>query len=99
MFSYVSGRGPCPRRPSAAPIRALVDEILRDMSRDFDGLYARVSRPSIPPERLLRAQLLQLFYSPQRAPADGAARLQHPVPVVRGPLDGRADLGADRVHR
>ena len=65
MFSYVSGRGPCPRRPSAAPIRALVDEILRDMSRDFDGLYARVSRPSIPPERLLRAQLLQLFYSPR----------------------------------
>jgi transposase len=40
-----------------------VDEILRDMSREFDGLYARVGRPSIPPERLLRAQLLQLCYS------------------------------------
>ena len=40
-----------------------MDEILRDMSREFDGLYARVGRPSIPPERLLRAQLLQLFYS------------------------------------
>ena len=40
-----------------------MDEILRGMSRDFDGLYARVGRPSIPPERLLRAQLLQLFYS------------------------------------
>lgn len=33
------------------------------MSRELDGLYARVGRPSIPPERLLRAQLLQLFYS------------------------------------
>ena len=44
-------------------IRALVDEVLRDMSREFDGLYARVGRPSIPPERLLRAQLLQIFYS------------------------------------
>src|SRR5688572_13884769 len=33
------------------------------MSREFDGLYARVGRPSIPPERLLRAQLLQIFYS------------------------------------
>ena len=33
------------------------------MSREFDGLYARVGRPSIPPERLLRAQLLQVFYS------------------------------------
>jgi transposase len=37
--------------------------VLRDMSREFDGLYARVGRPSIPPERLLRAQLLQIFYS------------------------------------
>jgi transposase len=44
-------------------IRALVDDVLRDMSREFDGLYARVGRPSIPPERLLRAQLLQIFYS------------------------------------
>ena len=33
------------------------------MSREFDGLYATVGRPSIPPERLLRAQLLQIFYS------------------------------------
>ena len=33
------------------------------MSRDFDQLYADVGRPSIPPERLLRAQLLQIFYS------------------------------------
>jgi transposase len=37
--------------------------VLRDMSREFDGLYAAVGRPSIPPERLLRAQLLQIFYS------------------------------------
>ena len=33
------------------------------MSREFDGLYATVGRPSVPPERLLRAQLLQIFYS------------------------------------
>ena len=33
------------------------------MSKDFDGLYAQVGRPSIPPERLLRALLLQVFYS------------------------------------
>ena len=33
------------------------------MSREFDGLYAATGRPSIPPERLLRAQLLQIFYS------------------------------------
>jgi Transposase domain (DUF772) len=41
----------------------LVDEILADMSREFDRLYATRGRPSIPPERLLRAQLLQIFYS------------------------------------
>jgi transposase len=41
----------------------LVDDVLREMSREFDGLYARVGRPSVPPERLLRAQLLQIFYS------------------------------------
>ena len=44
-------------------IRALVDDVLRDMSREFDGLYAGVRRPSIPPERLLRAQLLQILSS------------------------------------
>ena len=63
MFSYVSAEDRVPADHPLRPIRVLVDEILRDMSRDFDGLYARVGRPSIPPERLLRAQLLQLFYS------------------------------------
>jgi transposase len=37
--------------------------VLRDMSREFDRRYSAVGRPSIPPERLLRAQLLQIFYS------------------------------------
>jgi transposase len=63
MFSYVSAEDRVPADHPLRPIRVLVDEILRDMSRDFDGLSARVGRPSIPPERLLRAQLLQLFYS------------------------------------
>jgi len=63
MFSYVSAEDRIPAGHPLRPIRALVDEILRDMSHEFDGLYARVGRPSIPPERLLRAQLLQLFYS------------------------------------
>ena len=63
MFSYVM---PEQRIPKDHPLRAicvLVDEILREMSREFDALYAKVGRPSIPPERLLRAQLLQVFYS------------------------------------
>jgi transposase len=63
MFSYVSTEQRVPRDHPLRAIRGLVDEVLRDMSREFDGLYARVGRPSIPPERLLRAQLLQIFYS------------------------------------
>src|SRR5438309_2457984 len=44
-------------------IRAMVDEVLTQLSRRFDAMYARVGRPSIPPEKLLRAQLLQMLYS------------------------------------
>jgi transposase len=40
-----------------------VDRVLTEMSAELDGLYAAVGRPSIPPERLLRALLLQVFYS------------------------------------
>jgi transposase len=45
------------------PIRKLVDEVFHGLSRTFTKLYARHGRPSIPPERLLRALLLQAFYS------------------------------------
>lgn len=63
MFSYVSPEQRVPATHPLRPIRQLVDEILRELSRDFDRLYASTGRPSIPPERLLRAQLLQIFYS------------------------------------
>jgi transposase len=42
-------------------VRKLVDAVLAGMSKDFDGLYSEVGRPSIAPERLLRALLLQVF--------------------------------------
>src|ERR1700737_4869664 len=41
----------------------MVDEILKEMSPQFAKLYSDVGRPSIAPERLLRSQLLQIFYS------------------------------------
>jgi transposase len=44
-------------------IRQLVDAVLAGMSQDFDSLYAKVGRPSIAPERLFRALLLQVVYS------------------------------------
>src|SRR5712691_925199 len=63
MFSYVSPEQRIPKDHPLRAIRALVDDVLRDMSREFDRLYAAIGRPSIPPERLLRAQLLQIFYT------------------------------------
>jgi transposase len=63
MFSYVIPEHRIPPDHPLRGIRHLVDEILREMSPDFAKLYAKVGRPSIPPERLLRAQLLQIFYS------------------------------------
>src|SRR5829696_3436700 len=63
MFSYVSAEERVPPDHPLRAVRTFVDEILREMTREFDALYARHGRPSIPPERLLRAQLLQLFYS------------------------------------
>jgi transposase len=63
MFSYVSPEQRVPPDHPLRAIRELVDGILAEMSREFDKLYSDVGRPSIPPERLLRAQLLQIFYS------------------------------------
>jgi transposase len=63
MFSYVSPEQRIPPDHPLRAIRALATEVLDDMSREFDRLYAKTGRPSIPPERLLRAQLLQIFYS------------------------------------
>src|SRR5437762_4823731 len=63
MFSYVSAEERVPPDHPLRAIRTFVDQILGEMTREFDTLYAQDGRPSIPPEQLLRAQLLQLFYS------------------------------------
>lgn len=63
MFSYVSLEERVPQEHPLRAIRKAVDEILRAMAKELDGMYARTGRPSVPPERLLRAALLQIFYS------------------------------------
>ena len=63
MFSYVSPEERVPQDHPLRPIREMVDTILKEMSPRFARLYADVGRPSIAPERLLRALLLQIFYS------------------------------------
>jgi transposase len=62
MFSYISAEQRVPKDHPLRAIREVVDEALAGMSQEFDALYSRVGRPSIAPERLLRALLLQLFY-------------------------------------
>ena len=63
IFSYLSPEERVRKDHPLRAIRALVDEVLQQLSRRFDAMYAKVGRPSIPPEQLLRAQLLQMLYS------------------------------------
>ena len=63
MFSYVSPEERVPQDHPLRKIRPLVNQVLKKMSPQFGKLYSELGRPSIPPERLLRALLLQIFYS------------------------------------
>jgi transposase len=63
LFSYVSCEARVPQDHPLRPIRAIVDETLEGLSGEFATLYAGTGRPSIAPEKLLRALLLQAFYS------------------------------------
>jgi transposase len=63
LFSYVDLEARVPADHPLRPIRAIVDEALSALSGELEALYSHLGRPSIPPERLLRALLLQAFYS------------------------------------
>lgn len=63
MYSYISPEQRVPADHPLRPIRKMTDEIFKQLSPQFDKLYSRVGRPSIAPERLLRALLLQVLYS------------------------------------
>jgi transposase len=63
LFSYVNCAARVPRDHPLRAILRIVDAALAALSPEFEGLYAKFGRPSIPPERLFRALLLQAFYS------------------------------------
>jgi transposase len=63
LFSYIRLETRIPPDRPLRPIRKPVDEALLELSPAFSKLYAREGRPLIPPERLLRAVLLQAFYT------------------------------------
>jgi transposase len=63
VFSYINIEDRIPQDHPLRRIRQMTDVGLRELWAHFESLYARVGRPSIPPERLLRALLLQVLYS------------------------------------
>ena len=63
MFSYGSLEERIPAGHPLRPIRRVVDEALGNMSRQFSKLYSQIGRPSIAPEKLLRALLVMVLYS------------------------------------
>jgi transposase len=63
MFSYLSPEQRVPADHPLRPIRALVDSVLARLDERFDAMYAEFGRPSVAPEKLLRALLLQILYS------------------------------------
>src|ERR1017187_561490 len=63
MFSYVSPEQRVPADHPLRPIRQITDQILKQLSPTFSEIYSPLGRDSIPPERLLRALLLQVLYT------------------------------------
>ena len=63
VFSYISPEQRVRKDHPLRPIRAMVDKVLKELSPEFAKMYSKVGRPSIPPEQLLRALLLQMLYS------------------------------------
>src|SRR5438309_10334206 len=63
MFSYLSPEQRVPQDHPLRAIRKIADAVFVQLSPQFDKLYARMGRPSIAPEKLLRALLLQVLYS------------------------------------
>jgi transposase len=63
MFSYLSPEARVPQDHPLRPIRDMVNRALAELSGEFQAMYSREGRPSIPPEKLLRALLLQILYT------------------------------------
>ena len=63
MFSYLSPEERVPEKHPLRAIRGMTDEVLKGLSAKFNELYSATGRPSIAPEKLLRALLLQILYT------------------------------------
>src|ERR1700734_3664194 len=63
LFSYVDLEARGGKDHPLRTIRGVVNEALASLSSEFSGLYPQMGRPSIPPEKLVRAMLLPMFYT------------------------------------
>jgi len=63
MFSYISVEQRVPKDHPLRPVRKVIDESLKRLSGEFEGMYSKTGRPSIAPEKLLRALVLQALYT------------------------------------
>src|SRR4030043_1881025 len=63
MFSYLSPAARVPKDHPLRPIKKMVNQALSELWQDFEAMYAKEGRPSIPPEKLLPALLLQVLYT------------------------------------
>lgn len=63
MFSYLSPEERVPENHPLRAVRTMTDAILKQLSSRFEKMYSAIGRPSIAPEKLLRALLLQVFYT------------------------------------
>ena len=63
LFSYVDLEARIPARHPLRKIRQVVNEALTSLDADFEALYTNFGRPSIAPERLIRASLIQILFS------------------------------------
>ena len=63
MFSYISAEQRVPKDHPLRPVRKILDESLKRLSEEFEGMYSSTGRPSIAPEKLLRALVLQALYT------------------------------------
>jgi len=99
LFSYLSCEARVPLDHPLRAIQKIVDEALGALTEEFDKLYAKFGRPSIPPEKLLRGLLLQAFYS-VRSERQLMEQLGYcAVSVVCRAVTGCRGVGRDGVHQ
>jgi len=94
LFSYVSPEHRVPADHPLRAIRAMTDEALDRLSLRFARLYAATGRPSIPPEHLLRALLLQV---PENEESHARSTNDAPYGVRDQPADQKAHRGSLRL--